>query len=106
MYVYISLIIFNEIYIYLIIYDEISTHFSAGKQTWVFGAQDEATQVCIFWTVPRRGAVNLTPIIKHHIKDGSTIKSDQWKAYSRLSQVGSFFHYYYSLLLFSLSLFL
>jgi hypothetical protein len=76
---------------------------AGGKpQSWVFGAQDEKTQICVFWPVERRGAVNLTPIILFHVEDGATIKSDQWRAYSRLSNMGIFFSFlFFSFLFFS-----
>jgi hypothetical protein len=43
---------------------------------------------CIFWVVLQRNAETLLTIIENHIVAGSTIKSDEWKAYHNLSTLG------------------
>ena len=43
---------------------------------------------CIIWVVLQRNADTLLTIIENHIVAGSTIKSDEWKAYHNLSTLG------------------
>lgn len=57
-------------------------------QRWVFGMvnMDHSTKP-IFYYVPQRDAATLLPIIQHHIPAGSTIVSDQWRAYAQLANM-------------------
>lgn len=65
----------------------LGNHFKHIK-SWVFGMVEENTGRCVLWAVRRRNRETLTNIIVDHVHSGSTIKSDQWGAYSQLSQIG------------------
>lgn len=54
---------------------------------WVFGACDSANHVR-FKLVDDRRADTLIPIICNWVESGSTIISDEWRAYSRLRDYG------------------
>jgi hypothetical protein len=58
-------------------------------QWWVFGLVnlDQPTKPMLFY-VPRRDAITLLPLIKQHTPLGSTIVSDQWRAYTNLANHG------------------
>jgi transposase-like protein len=58
------------------------------EQSWVFGLIEEKTNLCVFLCVDDRSSSTLLPIIKAHVVEGSTIKSDEWKAYASLSKEG------------------
>ena len=49
---------------------------------------EEQTGRCVFWVVLQRNAETLLKIIEDHIVAGSTIKSDEWRAYHGLSTLG------------------
>ena len=55
---------------------------------WVFGGIERDSKKCFFKTVEDRKAETLISIIKEHIKPGTTIISDCWKAYNRLEEEG------------------
>lgn len=55
---------------------------------WVFGGIERDSKKCFFTTVENRTADTLVNIIKQHIKPGSTIISDCWKAYNSLDKEG------------------
>ena len=55
---------------------------------WVFGGVDRTTGEVFALPVEKRNAAALTLIIKHFIKSGTTIHSDQWAAYRKLSDEG------------------
>ena len=55
---------------------------------WVFGGIERDSKKCFFTTVEDRKADTLVTIIKQHIKPGTTIISDCWKAYSSLNSEG------------------
>jgi hypothetical protein len=57
-------------------------------KSWVFGMIEEETRLCVFWTVNDRKKDTLLSIIREHIAEGSTIKSDEWAAYSSLNDEG------------------
>jgi hypothetical protein len=52
---------------------------------WVFGGIERDSKNCFFVSVADRTADTLVTIIKKHIRPGTTIISDCWKAYSSLS---------------------
>lgn len=55
------------------------------KERWVFGMVDMSHPTKpIFTYVPKRDAETLIRIIERHIPAGSTIVSDQWRAYASL----------------------
>ena len=56
---------------------------------WVFGGQEKYDKSKLFMIpVANRKVATLEKLIKKWIKPGSTIHSDCWKAYSKLSQIG------------------
>ncbi|CAF3700217.1 unnamed protein product [Rotaria socialis] len=59
---------------------------SSSDRPWVFGIAEptEEGHEVRFFHVARRDAATLIPIIWKHVYPGTTIWSDQWKAYSRL----------------------
>lgn len=50
-------------------------------QQWVFGGICRETSECFLVQVPDRKAATLMKAIKKHIKKGTTIYSDSWRAY-------------------------
>lgn len=54
---------------------------------WVFGLSKRPRKVR-FFIVEGRTAATLLPIVHKHFNIGSTIVSDEWRAYERLSQQG------------------
>lgn len=68
------------------------TQYNRGRRVeerWVFGMvnMDRPTQAMFFY-VPRRNAATLHPIIQRHIPAGSTVVSDEWRAYHGLGNIG------------------
>ena len=60
---------------------------NAGRvlpQQWIFGGLCRDTGECFLVKVPDRKAITLMTEIKKHIKDGSTIFSDSWRAYNTI----------------------
>ena len=57
-------------------------------KSWVFGIVEEATNRNVMWTVNSRNADTLTSIISDHVVPGATIKSDEWGAYTGLTEEG------------------
>jgi transposase-like protein len=55
---------------------------------WVFGIIEERSNRCVMWLVDKRNKSTLLPIIKRHIRPGTTIKSDEWGAYGSLDRDG------------------
>ena len=55
---------------------------------WVFGGIERDSKNCFLTTVEDRNADTLIPIIKGNVLPGTTIISDCWKSYSRLSEEG------------------
>ena len=51
----------------------------------MFGGTERITRECFLIEVELRDAATLLPLIQHHIRPGSTIYSDEWKAYSRIT---------------------
>lgn len=51
-------------------------------QQWVFGGICRESGECFMVAVPDRTAATLLPIICDHVKPGTTILSDQWRAYN------------------------
>ncbi|XP_039297793.1 uncharacterized protein LOC120354530 [Nilaparvata lugens] len=50
-------------------------------QQWVFGGLCQETGECFLVPVEDRSAQTLLPIIQQHVRAGSTIISDEWRAY-------------------------
>ncbi|KAH7818545.1 putative Uncharacterized transposase-like protein [Monocercomonoides exilis] len=59
----------------------------AKKQIWIFGARERGGKAFVY-PVSNKSASVLIPFIKKHIRPGTEISSDQWKAYSSLSENG------------------
>lgn len=55
---------------------------------WVFGAFERGSKKLLLFPVEKRNAQTLTPIIQRHILPGTTIYSDEWRAYSHLGELG------------------
>ena len=60
------------------------------SQIWVFGIVDTSTTPAIGYMeiVERRDAGTLLPIIEKVVRQGSTVHSDEWKAYQKISNIG------------------
>ena len=58
-------------------------------EQWVFGLVDTSKQPALGYMeiVPRRDAQTLLPIIRAHTAPGTTIHSDEWRAYSTVGQL-------------------
>ena len=54
----------------------------------VFGGIERDTKNCFLTSVQDRSAGTLIPIIKQYVLPGTTIISDYWKAYSRVTEEG------------------
>ena len=65
--------------------------YNRGKQTkkqWVFGLVEQKTRKTHFQCVTSRDRDTLFPIIAQHVKSGTMIWSDEWKAYHNLCDEG------------------
>ena len=60
----------------------------AVKGEWVFGGIERDSNECFAVPVPDRTAVTLTSVLKEHVKPGTTVYSDCWRAYSKLGEEG------------------
>lgn len=60
----------------------------AKSEGWVFGGIDRSSKECFMVRVSDRSKETLIPIIQRYIKPGTTIVSDEWRAYSRLEEFG------------------
>ena len=61
--------------------------YNRGRWTeghWVFGENKRITGSSFLVEVPKRDAATLIPIIEEYICPGSTIYSDEWRAYSSI----------------------
>ena len=58
----------------------------------MFGGTQRITGECFLIEVEHRDAATLLPLIQHHIHPGSTIYSDEWKAYSRITATTGLLH--------------
>ena len=60
------------------------------KEQWVFGMVDTSSSPAISYLqlVEKRDAETLLPIIARVVQPGSIVRSDQWRAYSRISELG------------------
>jgi transposase-like protein len=52
-----------------------------NKGQWVFGGVERGTNRCFLVIVPDRKRKTLLAIIKQYIAPGTTIISDEWRAY-------------------------
>lgn len=59
-----------------------------GTKVWIFGIIERSSNRIILYPVDKRDRDTLVPIIKKHVKPGSTIYSDGWAAYSTLNAEG------------------
>lgn len=55
---------------------------------WVFGGICRETSECFLYSVPDRSAATLLPIIRDSIRPGTTILSDEWRAYAGIGNMG------------------
>lgn len=61
-------------------------------QQWVFGGICRETGECFMFTVPDRTAATLMPIITANILPGTTVISDQWRAYNAIGTLPGLNH--------------
>ena len=64
----------------------------ARPQIWVFGFVERIRDLVYLSIVPDRTAFTLLQIIYDHVLNGSTIYSDSWSSYSKISEIGEFQH--------------
>ena len=55
---------------------------------WVLGGVERGTDNVFLSVVPSRDAATLLPIVQHHVLPGTTIHTDQWRAYNDLQRIG------------------
>lgn len=63
---------------------------ASNRSSWVFGMLGikEDRRRPVFKIVPHRSANHLLPLIKKHVRQGSSIISDGWRSYHRLQDEG------------------
>ena len=54
----------------------------------MFGEIERGTNKAFMVEVAERSAATLLPIIRQHIKPGTTVISDEWRVYSRINAIG------------------
>lgn len=57
-------------------------------QQWVFGGVCRESRECFLVAVAERSAAQLLPIIQEYIRPGTTIISDEWRAYNGIYRLG------------------
>ena len=59
------------------------------QEKWVFGLVDTSVQPAldIMMPVGSRDAVTLLPLIQQHVRPGTTVWSDEWRAYRRVQSL-------------------
>lgn len=62
------------------------------REKWVFGGVDLRTKEFFMEFVERRDAATLVPIIMRNILPGTTIWSDEWRAYGNLGNIANYQH--------------
>ena len=62
------------------------------QQQWVLGGVDIQTRQCSLVCVDRRNVPTLISIIQQYILPGTTIRSDEWAAYSALRNDPNYIH--------------
>ncbi len=55
---------------------------------WVFGGVERGTNDVFMVEVNDRSAATLLPIIQMYVRPGTTVISDEWRAYSRIPSLG------------------
>ena len=60
---------------------------ATNQEVWVFGMVDTSHDPALGYmqVVPRRDAATLLPVINSHVAPGTTVWSDEWAVYNRLS---------------------
>ena len=63
----------------------------AAQEVWVFGMLDtsQSPALVVMMTVPDRSVQTLLPIMQRHLRNGTIVHSDQWRAYNRVQQLPS-----------------
>jgi transposase-like protein len=70
---------------------------NAGRilnEVWLFGGICRESGERFIVQVPDRKATTLIPLIRQHIRAGSIIHSDLWRAYKGIESMGEFFRHY------------
>lgn len=73
-------------------------HGGRGRQVrrhpkWIFGITERGSGNSYIKIVRRRDAATLLPVIFRHVRPGSTINSDEWRAYRRITLLPGFFRH-------------
>ena len=55
---------------------------------WVFGLHERETKKLLLFPVQQRNSATLLPLVQQHVLPGTTIYSDQWRAYEKLGKLG------------------
>jgi len=59
---------------------------------WVFGIVERGLNLSYFRVVTRRNAATLLPLLFRHVRVGSTIMTDEWRSYRRITMLHRFHH--------------
>lgn len=59
-----------------------------SRQEWVIGFYDRTAKLVFLRQIPDRTAVTLEAAILENVEPGSTIFTDEWRSYSRLTSLG------------------
>lgn len=65
-----------------------------AEDQWYFGGFERGSGLAFIVPVEKRDAATLLPIIQKHIRPGTTIISDLWRAYCRISQLPEGYRHY------------
>lgn len=65
-----------------------------AEQQWYFGGIERGSGRCFIVPVEYRNADTLLPIIQKHVMPGTTIISDLWKAYYKITQLPEGYQHY------------
>ena len=66
--------------------------FGQREQIWVVGGIDRTTKKAFVVHAEKRDAETLLPILRQYIRPGTTVITDGWSAYRRLSEGGELQH--------------
>ena len=58
------------------------------RDGWVLGGIQRGTRFCFLEEVPSRDAQTIIPLIQKWVAPGTTIMTDEWRAYHQLNHLG------------------
>ncbi|XP_065214072.1 uncharacterized protein LOC135841166 [Planococcus citri] len=64
----------------------------AADLRWIFGIYDRTLKIGVLEFVEKRDTATLLPLIQKYVMPGTTIMSDQWRAYSAIQSTGDYVH--------------